>query len=59
MQNVTLAKRKRAMKIATAISKIEGAPTSTKAEQIFSQWVDGKITSEQMKAQVLALHQRD
>lgn len=58
MSGVDIAKRKRALKIANAISKIEGAPSSSNAEEIFKQWANGKLTGEQMKARVLAIHQR-
>ena len=56
MSTVDLEKRKRAVKISKAINSIEGVPVSEKAEHIFSQWADGKITGEQMKEQILKMY---
>lgn len=58
MSTVDLAKRKRAVKISRAINSIEGVPVSEKTENVFSQWADGKITGEQMKAQILQMYSR-
>ena len=59
MESINIEKRKRALKAANAVSKVEGASSSKQAEQIFRQWAEGKLTNEQMKAKVLALHQRN
>jgi hypothetical protein len=58
MSTVDLDKRKRAVKISKAINSIEGVPVSEKTENVFSQWADGKITGEQMKAQILQMYSR-
>ena len=59
VESINLEKRKRALKAANAVSKVEGASSSKQAEQIFRQWAEGKLTNEQMKAKILALHQRN
>ena len=58
MQDKDIAKRKRAIKIAKAINSIEGAPVSEKAEIIFAQWAEGKLTDEQMRTQMIAMYTR-
>ena len=58
MSTVDLKKRKRAVKISKAINSIEGVHVSEKAEHIYSLWADGKITGEQMKAQILQMYSR-
>ena len=58
MSTVDLEKRKRAVKVSKAINSIEGVPVSEKAENIFSQWADGKITGEQMKAQIIQMYKK-
>ena len=59
VESINIEKRKRALKAANAVSKVEGASSSKQAEQIFRQWAEGKLTNDQMKAKVLALHQRN
>lgn len=56
MSAVDLEKRKRAVKISRAVNSIEGVAVSDKAEQIFAQWAEGKITGEQMKEQMLRMY---
>ena len=60
MESINIEKRKRALKAAlkaaSAVSKVEGTSSSKQAEQIFQQWVEGKLTNKQMKAKILALH---
>lgn len=58
MPTLDLEKRKRAVKISKAINSIEGVPISEKAENVFSQWADGKITGEQMKAKIIQMYSR-
>ena len=58
MSTVDLEKRKRAVKISKEINSIEGVPVSEKAENIYTQWADGKITGEQMKAQILQMYKK-
>ena len=56
MESINIEKRKRALKAANAVSKVEGTFSSKQAEQILRQWTEGKLTNEQMKAKILALH---
>ena len=56
VESINIEKRKRALKAANAVSKVEGTSSSKQAEQIFRQWREGKLTNEQMKAKILALH---
>lgn len=56
VESINIEKRKRALKAANAVSKVEGASSSKQAEQILRQWTEGKLTNEQMKAKILALH---
>ena len=56
VESINIQKRKRALKAANAVSKVEGAASSKGAEQIFRQWAEGKLTNGQMKAKILALH---
>ena len=58
MSTVDLEKRKRAVKVSKAINSIEGVPVPEKTESIYSQWADGKITGEQMKAQILQMFKK-
>lgn len=59
MPAVDRIKRKRAVKIATAINSIEGVPVSDKAKQLSERWASGEITGDQMKAQLLAIYKRN
>ena len=59
MESINIEKRKRALKAANAVSKVEGTSSSKQAEQIFRQWSEGKLTNKQMKAKVLALHDEE
>ena len=56
VESINLEKRKRALKAANAVSKVEGASSSNQAEQIFRQWAEGKLTNKQMKAKIFAPH---
>ena len=46
VESINIEKRKRALKAANAVSKVEGASSSKQAEQIFWQWAEGKLTKE-------------
>ena len=46
-------KRQRAEKIAYAINSIEGVPVSEETRRLSSQWVNGEITLEQIKAELI------
>ena len=48
-------KRLRAVKIAKTINSIEGVPVPEETEEIFSQWIDGKITDEQLTSAILSI----
>lgn len=48
-------KRLRAVKIAKAINSIEGVPIPDETNDIYRQWIDGKITDEQLTAVMLSL----
>lgn len=45
----------RAVKIAKTINSIEGVPAFEETEEIFSQWIDGKITDEQLTSAMLSI----
>lgn len=49
-------KRRIAVKVADTLNKIEGVPVSEKAQQLSKQWVEGKITGEQMKSILIEMH---
>ena len=46
-------KRQRAEKTAYAINSIEGVPVSEETRRLSSQWVNGDITLEQIKAELI------
>ena len=48
-------KRLRAVKIAKAINSIEGVPIPEQTEEIFSMWIEGKITDEQLTSAMLSI----
>lgn len=47
-----------AIKVADAINAIEGIPVSAYAKMLSVCWARGEITGEQMKAALLASHQK-
>ena len=49
-------RRIRAVRIASAINKIEGVPVTAFAKQLSSQWANGLITGDEMKAALLKKH---
>ena len=53
MTTAEIAKRRRAEKIAYAINSIEGVPVSEETRRLSSQWVNGEITLEQIKAELI------
>lgn len=55
MKNIDTEKRKRAVKIASAINSIEGVNIPSNAEEIFKMWSDGKITDEQLTSKMLSM----
>ena len=44
-----IAQRKRAMRVADAVHKIEGVPVRSYAIELSNAWCEGKITGAQMK----------
>lgn len=50
MSPADMQKRKRAMKVASAIGSIEGVPVSEKTKQLFQKWVNGELSEEQVVA---------
>ncbi len=48
-------KRLRAVKIAKAINSIEGVSIPDDTNEFFTQWIDGKITDEQLTSSMLSL----
>lgn len=48
-----IAQRKRAMRVADAVNKIEGAPVRSYAIELSNAWCEGKITGAQMKETLL------
>ncbi|MEE0873945.1 MAG: hypothetical protein UIH27_10870 [Ruminococcus sp.] len=53
MTTSEITKRKRAEKIAYAINSIEGVPVSKRTKRLSSQWVNGELTIEQIKAELV------
>lgn len=42
-------KRRKAVKVADAINNIEGVPISEKAKELSTLWVNGELSSSEMK----------
>ncbi|MEE3438607.1 MULTISPECIES: antitoxin VbhA family protein [Ruminococcus] len=55
MKNIDIEKRKRAVKIASAINSIEGVNIPKNAEEILKKWSDGKLTDEQLTSMMLSI----
>ena len=51
-------RRAQAVKLADALNAIEGVPVSDYARTLSACWARGELTGEQMKAALLASHQR-
>ena len=51
-------KRIQAVKLADALNAIEGVPVSDYAKTLSRCWANGELTSMQMKAALLASHQK-
>lgn len=58
MTTVETDKRRRAVKIANAINSIEGVPIPDETNEFFRQWIDGKISDEQLTEFMLSLCKR-
>ena len=53
-----LNRRITAVKAADAINAIEGVPVSDHAKDLSARWARGEITDQQMKAALLASHEK-
>lgn len=51
-------KRTRAVKMADAINNIEGVPVSDRAKELSALWVNGSISSAEMKRILIETHRR-
>ena len=51
-------KRERAMKMASAISSIEGVPVSDKTKQLYLKWVNGELNEEQLMKELYQRHRK-
>ena len=51
-------RRLKAVKLADAVNKIEGAPVSENAMKLSAQWARGEISGETMKSALIAAHSR-
>jgi len=54
----TDSRRLKAVKLAYAVNKIEGVPTTENARRLSSQWARGEITGEEMKSSLFTKHRR-
>ena len=52
------ARRMQAVKLADALNAIEGVPVSDYAKTLSQCWANGELTGDQMKAALLASHQK-
>ena len=52
------ARRMQAVKLADALNAIEGVPVSDYAKTLSQCWANGELTSDQMKAALLAFHRK-
>ena len=51
-------RRMRAVKIADAINNIEGVPISEKAKELSTLWVNGELSSSEMKKIFIDTHKK-
>ena len=51
-------KRTAAIKVADALNSIEGAPVSAFAKELSAKWAKGEITGTDMKAALIAKHNK-
>lgn len=52
------AKRYAAEKVANMCNRVEGVPVSEKAKELSRQWVQGKITGDEMVQALIARHKK-
>lgn len=55
MAEIDTNKRNRAVKIASAINSIEGVEIPEEAENLFKEWVNGKLTDEELTSAMLSM----
>ena len=58
MRQNQIQRRMRAVKIADAINNIEGVPVSGKAKELSTLWVNGELSSSEMKKIIIDAHKR-
>lgn len=58
MSGIEIQKRKRAVKIADAISSINGVPISDFAKELSDKWVQGNVSDSQMIEILINAHKR-
>ena len=58
MSSTEIKKRKRAVKIADAISNINGVPISDFAKELSQKWAEGTISDSEMIEEIVNSHKR-
>ena len=51
-------KRRKAVKVADAINNIEGVPVSGRAKELSTLWVNGELSSSEMKKILIDTHKK-
>lgn len=52
------ARRLAAVKLASAVNRIEGVPVSIQAKKLSARWARGEISGAEMKATLIAKHKQ-
>lgn len=52
------ARRLEAVRLASAVNKIEGVPVSTQAKKLLARWARGEISGAEMKATLIEKHKQ-
>ena len=55
MAEIDKNKRNRAVKIASAINRIEGVEIPEEAENLFKQWANGELTDKELTSSMLSM----
>lgn len=58
MSQNQIQRRVKAVRLADAISSIEGIPVSQKAKELSDLWAQGSISAFEMKKQLIAAHRK-
>ena len=58
MSSNKIEKRLKAVKVADAINNIEGVPISEKAKELSTLWVNGELSSSEMKKSLIDAHRK-